>query len=353
MLYLSIFLTALSCGFFSLVRDQKSTVILSRFLFAVLFLFLFLFAGLRAPDVAPDYLNYISWLYQTGTSPESIFEEFKDPGFLLTFSFIHWLGLPDYVFFSFVALISLYAKSIFSNIALRSSFSYLLFFMIFSRFYIVQDMVQVRVGIAIALASCGMIFFYIEQKAKGIIFYFLALGFHLSVIAFLPCFALVMLGFRYVGRVGIAVLLGSSFALNSIISGFADHLSGFSRLAPYINGEYHTSQLSLLSFYFVTRITLVVWVLISLYQKLTEVERFFLTLSAIGLALQISLSWNDSFSLRAAEIFGFFDMASFVMLMRLFGYRSRFLYWLMLVGMAAVFYVSSLKMVEDYRSVFS
>ena len=77
------------------------------------------------------------------------------------------------------------------------------------------------------------------------------------------------------------------------------------------------------------------------------------TITAIGLALQISLSWNDSFSLRAAEIFGFFDMACFVMLMRLFDYRSRFLYGLMLVGMAAVFYVSSLKMVEDYRSVFS
>ncbi|TVT90124.1 EpsG family protein [Pseudomonas sp. RGB] len=353
MLYFLVFFTALSCGFFSLVRDQKNIVILSRPLFAVLFLFLFLFAGLRAPDMAPDYLNYISWLYRVGTSPESIFEEFKDPGFLLTFSFIHWLGLPDYVFFSFVSLISLYAKSIFSNIALRGCFSYLLFFMIFSRFYIVQDMVQVRVGVAIALASCGMMFFYTGQKTKGLIYYFLALSFHLSVITFLPCFALVMLGFRFVGRVSIVVLLGLAFALSTLISGFADRLSGFSRLAPYINGEYHTSALSLFSFYFITRMTLVTGILIVLYQRLTEAERFILSLSAIGLALQISLSWNDSFSLRAAEIFGFFDMACFVMLMRLFDYRSRFLYGLMLVGMAAVFYVSSLKMVEDYRSVFS
>lgn len=353
MLYLLIFLTALSCGFFSLVRDQKNITAISRVLFAVLFLYLVLFAGLRASDVAPDYLNHIDWLYRVGTSPESIFEEFKDPGFLLTFSFIHWLGLPDYVFFSLVALISVYAKSVFSNIVLRGYFSYLLFFMIFSRFYIVQDMVQVRVGVAIALASCGMMFFYTGQKTKGLIFYFLALGFHLSVIVFLPCFALVMLGFRYVGRVGIAVLLGSAFALSTLISGFADRLSGFSRLAPYINGEYHTSALSLFSFYFFSRITLVVTVLIVLYQRLTESERFVLSLSAVGLALQVSLSWNDSFSLRSAEIFGFFDMSCFVMLIRLFDYRSRFLYWLMLVGIATVFYASSLKMVEDYHSVFS
>ena len=353
MLYLLVFLTALMCSFFSLVRSQENIIAISRALFVLLFLFLVLFAGLRAPDVAPDYSNYIDWLYRVGNSFESIFEEFKDPGFLLAFGFIHWFGFPDYIFFCFVAFVSLYAKLVFSNLALRGFFSYLLFFMILSRFYIVHDMVQVRVGVAISLASCGIMFFYMGQRTKGLGLYFLALSFHLSVIVFVPCFALVVLGFRYIGRVGIAVLLGSAFALSTLISGFADRLVGFSRLAPYINGEYHTSALSLLSFYFISRMVLISAILIMLYQRLTDVERFILSLSAIGLVLQISLSWNDSFSLRAAEIFGFFDMACFVMLMRLFDYRSRVFYWLALVGMSAVFYFSSLKMVEDYHWILS
>ncbi|EXF95570.1 hypothetical protein HK44_025340 [Pseudomonas fluorescens HK44] len=353
MLYLSIFLAALLCGFFSLVRDERNMIIFSRTVFAILLLYLVMFAGLRAPDVAPDYFNYIDWLYRVGKSPESIFEEFKDPGFLLTFSFINWLGLPDFVFFSFIAFISLQAKAIFSNVVFRGCFSYFLFFLIFSRFYIVHDMVQVRVGAAIALASCGIMFFYTGQKTKGLIFYFLALSFHFSVMVFLPCFVFVMLGFRYFGRASIAVLLGSAFALSTLISGFTDSLSEFSRLAPYLNGEYHTAALSLFSFYFLVRFTLVVTVLIIFYERLTEVERFVLCMSVVGLALQVLLSWNDSFSLRAAEVFGFFDMACFAMLMRLFNYRSRIIYSLMLVGIAAVFYVSSLKMVEDYHSVLS
>lgn len=353
MLYLVTFFSTALFGLFPFVREEKHSKIIAGILFSFLLLFLVLFAGLRGAKVAPDYFNYIDWLYSVGLSVDTILQEFKDPGFLLTFSLIHWVGLPDFVFFTLIAFLSLQAKLIFSKEIFRGYFAYFLFFLIFARFYIVHDLVQVRVGVAVALASCGVIFFYRRQVAKALLFYCLGLSFHLSVVMFLPFIILIMFGFRYFSRLQLVTLLTASFVLSSLIAGLSSQLMGFSRLAPYLNGEYHTNALSLFSFYFLVRLALISSILTFFYQRLYDIEHFALGMSVVGLAFQMLLSWNDSFSLRTAEIFGFFDMACFVMLMRFLDYRSRLIYGFLLFGIAAVFYISSLKLVDTYASVLS
>ena len=166
MLYLSLFISTALLSIFSFVNDNERTKVIGGILFSFLFVYLVFFAGLRAPEIAPDYLNYIGWLNRVGLSLDTILAEFKDPGFLLAFSLVHWLGLPDFVFFCLIAYLSLQSKVIFSKNIFLGCFSYLIFFLIFSRFYIVHDMVQVRVGAAIALASCGLIFFLERDTSK-------------------------------------------------------------------------------------------------------------------------------------------------------------------------------------------
>jgi hypothetical protein len=100
-------------------------------------------------------------------------------------------------------------------------------------------------------------------------------------------------------------------------------------------------------------LALVATILTFFYKRLLGIEHFTLCMSVVGLAFQMLLSWNDSFSLRTAEIFGFFDMACFVMLMRFFNYRSRLVYGFLLFGIASIFYISSLKLVDAYASVLS
>jgi hypothetical protein len=170
---------------------------------------------------------------------------------------------------------------------------------------------------------------------------------------YLAIFVLLFFGFKKLSRFNIAALLIGAFALSSLISGFSAQLSEISRLAPYLNGEYKTNALSLLSFYVIVRAALIVFILATFYKQLSDIEHFVLCMSAVGLALQILLSWNDSFSLRTAELFGMFDMACFVMLMRFLEYRSKILYGLLLFGIAAVFYMATLKVVDDYASVLS
>ncbi|KAI2694271.1 EpsG family protein [Pseudomonas sp. TNT3] len=350
---MSIFLwTAMGAGF-SFVNDSRALKIFGFIVFCFLTVYLVFFAGLRAPDIAPDYFNYVEWLHRAGKSIDTIAAEFKDPGFLLLFSVVHWLGLPDFAFFCVVAGISILAKSVFSKEVLSGYFSYFIFFLIFSRFFIVHDLVQVRVGVAIALASCALMFFYKGQSLKGLLLFCFGLSFHLSVIMFFPVFILLMSGFKGFSRGLILSIIIASFALSSLISGLSGWLGGFSRLAPYLNGEYQTSALSLLSFYFLIRLSIISFILLAFYQVLSDVERFVLSISVIGLALQILFSWNDSLSLRTAELFGFFDMVTFVMLMRFFDCKSKIVYGVFLFAIAGAFYASSLKIIDAYASVLS
>jgi hypothetical protein len=214
-------------------------------------------------------------------------------------------------------------------------------------------MVQVRVGVAIALASCGLVFAFKGRMLKGLLFFCFGLSFHLSVIMFFPVFLLRLFGFKGFSRGAIVVVVLCSFALTSLISGLSGWLGSFSRLAPYLNGEYQTSVLSLLSFYFLIRLVIVGFILVTFYKFLSEIERFVLSLTVMGLALQILFSWNDSLSLRTAELFGFFDMVTFVMLLRFFDYKSRAAYAFFLLLVAGAFYSSSLKIIDAYASVLS
>lgn len=353
MLYVAIFLWAVISAVFSFINYSKALKVIGGIVFCFLCFYLVFFAGLRAPDIVPDYLNYVDWLHRAGQSIDTIVNEFKDPGFLLLFSVVHALGLPDFTFFCIVASVSILAKFIFSKEVLNGYLAYFVFFMIFSRFYIVHDMVQVRVGVAIALASCALIFFFKGQIIKGLFFLCLGLSFHLSVVMFFPVFLMLVFGFKGFSRGTIVAVLLCSFALTSLISGLSGWLGGFSRLAPYLNGEYQTSALSLISFYFLIRVMIVSFILVGFYQFLSDVEKFSLSLTVIGLALQILFSWNDSLSLRTAELFGFFDMVTFVMLMRFFTYKSGVAYALFLFAVGAVFYTSSLKIIDAYASVLS
>lgn len=353
MLYVSIFLwAAISAGFSFFNRSEVQKVI-GGVLFCFLAVYLVFFAGLRAPNIAPDYLNYVDWLHRAGQSIDTIANEFKDPGFLLLFSVIHWLDLPDFTFFCIVAGISILAKFIFSKEVLNGYLTYLIFFLVFSRFYIVHDLVQVRVGVAIALASCGLVFAFKGRMLKGLLLFCFGLSFHLSVIMFFPVFLLLLFGFKGFSRGAILAIVLCSFALTSLISGLSGWLGSFSRLAPYLNGEYQTSVLSLLSFYFLIRLVIVGFILVTFYKYLSNVERFVLSLTVMGLALQILFSWNDSLSLRTAELFGFFDMVTFVMLLRFFDYKSRAAYAFFLLLVAGAFYSSSLKIIDAYASVLS
>ncbi|TWR92319.1 EpsG family protein [Pseudomonas saxonica] len=306
-----------------------------------------IFAGFRSPDIAPDYLNYVSWLKSIQEN-NLFFDEMKDPLFVGTYLVINDLGFSDTSFFFLIALLSLGFKYLFSKFVFDNKYVLMILFLILSRFYIPHDFIQVRVGLAIGLASCGLILFFKGRRFLGSLLYLIGLGFHLSVSIFIPVFFMLILNLQLKSRLVLSALIISSFMLSFVLPNAINIFANVERVTPYLNGGYATTATPLFSFYFMSRFFLIVLIITVYLERLSAVEKFVTLMSILGLCIQIMLSWNDAFSLRFAELFGFFDMAMFCMMYRFFDSKSKLIYSLGLMIMSFIYYYSSLKLVSEY-----
>lgn len=331
--------------FFAKKSDVKKILLIC---FAVMCVAYGLLAGLRAPTVDPDYMNYLSWLGRLERQPSLMFSEFKDPGFQLLYLAVDVLGLGHLFFFVLVALFSLFFKAYFSRLVFSGRFAMLVFFMVFARFYIAHDFIQIRAGLAVAIASSAMILCYDQRRAAASALYLLALSMHAAVFAMLPLYLVFMIRRFAIPRFLQFSILLSAFSVLLFVPFLVAHLSAFARIAPYVSGEYQTTQISLFSIYFLVRLLFCLYFLVVLYSLLTDAERFIVLMSVVGLAFQISFSWNDTLGLRFAEVFGFFDMAMLCLLVKYLNFNSRLLFFLGMILLAAVFFLSSLKLVGPY-----
>ncbi|NWL44940.1 EpsG family protein [Pseudomonas alloputida] len=331
--------------FFSKGRSVKAILLLLLAVFCIAYALL---AGLRGGGVDPDYVNYVSWLARLDRQPSLVFGEFKDPGFQLLYLAVSELGLGHAFFFVLVAFISLAFKAYYARHVFAGRFAMLVFFMIFARFYIVHDFIQIRVGLAIAIASCAMILCYEQRRVAAMMLYLLAASFHAAVLAMFPLFLIFLIRQFSIPRILQLGILAGAFLMLLVLPLAVSHLAAFSRIAPYLSGEYHTTKISLFSIYFIVRFCFAMFLIVVVYPSLEGGQRFLLLMSVIGLAYQIAFSWNDALGLRFAEVFGFFDMAMLCLLIKYLDFNSRLLFFLGLVMLGGVFYASSLKLVNPY-----
>lgn len=316
--------------------------------FAIMCLSFALLAGLRAPTVDPDYMNYLSWLERLSNDPGLVISEPKDPGFQALYVALDYLGLNIEAFFALIALLSLGFKAYYARQVFDGRFAMLVFFMVFARFYIIHDFIQIRVGVAIAIASCALILAFDQRRWAALALYMLAVSFHAAVLAMSPAFFLFFVSRFRVPRYWQVMILLGAVVLLGLVPLAVQHLSMFGRIAPYLSGEYKTTSISLFSIYFLVRLVFVLFLLIFVYHLLNGFERFLVFMSTLGLSFQIAFSWNDALALRLAEVFGFYDMAMLCLFLKFLNFRSRLLFMLLLLCLASVFYISSLKLVSAY-----
>lgn len=343
---LAIFILGLLGGgvYFKDTQAEKGSVVLIAFIIVVS---LAVMAGIRSPDIAPDYQNYIGWLEGVRNN-NSFFDEIKDPLFVGLFLAVKELGFSDVLFFCLIAFLSLIFKYVFSRNIFDGKYCLGILFLILSRFYISHDFIQIRVGLAIGLSSVGLVFFYKARRALGSALYLAGIGMHMSVIIFSPIYIMLFFNIRHLSRRALACILLASVALSLLFPSSIEYLSNIGRLAPYLNGDYATSAIPLFSFYFMSRCIIVLLLLIFLFDQLQEIEKFVLFMSLLGVSVQLMLSWNDALSLRFAEVFGFFDMAMLFIMFRFLDSESKIIYGCGLLLMSAIYYYSSLKLVQDY-----
>lgn len=167
---------------------RNSKVIIIYALTAVLILF----AGLRAAGVDRDYKNYqyyfsvIPEIQYLVLDPKTYFAAVSiEPSFMLFASITKlftYNGLPFLIFVYASISISLKIESIL-KISDRPILTTLLYF---STIFMLQDMTQIRVGIALGFAFLSIVASNERKLIKYIIFILIGIFFHYSVIFFAP-----------------------------------------------------------------------------------------------------------------------------------------------------------------------
>lgn len=171
-----------------LTRNSKEIIVYA--LMAVLILF----AGLRAPGIDRDYKNYqyyysiIPEIQYLILDPKTYFDAASiEPTFMILASITKlfiYNGLPFLIFI--YALISISLKT--ESILKISDHPLLTLLLYFSTIFLLQDMTQIRVGIALGFAFLSIVASKERKLIKYAIFIIIGIFFHYSVIFFAPIY---------------------------------------------------------------------------------------------------------------------------------------------------------------------
>jgi hypothetical protein len=318
-------------------------------MFLLLFLpLLTLFAGLRSAQVDRDYENYLSWFQTIASGPLSVSDWIKDPAFvLISFPFAR-LGMHYAVALTVMVGLALSAKLLFAEFAGVGRWLTLFVYLAVCRFFLVQEMTAIRVAAAIPLMSFSILMAHRRRYIPASITYVIACTFHLSALLALPVIILIRAGVRFRSVWWIISLLPLGIVLELSLERIFVFLSALDRISPYF-GE--TEGISLISIYFLARLFILLLLLVH-WRKLNEEQHLITFCAAFGLFVQGVFYSNEVLALRAAEVFGLFDVLMFMIPL---GYLRRvisFGYAAVLIVLGAIFFMSGMKIVQPYNWIF-
>ncbi len=336
-----------------LAKDAEWRSSLQRLYLPILAFFLIAVAGLRSAQIDRDYVNYLSW-FETLTSGALTWTDFgKDPAFvIITYPFaklhINYAGALTL----FIA-IALVAKLAFAKLASNSTWLTLFVYLMVCRFFLVQEMTAIRVAAAIPFLSLAILLVYRKKKKLGLLCYLAAVAFHLSALIALPLLVLTYCNVRFRSIWWILCLVPAGIAVAVSLRSVLELVANFDRLSPYFgeNAEVQTFAISLLSVYFLVRITILIlatW----FWRELSDEERLIAFCSACGVFFQAVLYSNDVLALRVSELFGLFDILLFLIPLNHWRRIPALCYLCFLVAMGAEFFVSSASLIKPYDWIF-
>ncbi|MHA6604770.1 EpsG family protein [Photobacterium damselae] len=329
------------------MNENRTIINLYKFYTIFLILLAIMFSGFRYNDIDHDYNSYLTWLSDVDKNFSFYFFQGKDIGFISLYKIVSFFNENVVCFFTLIATISILAKFIFCKLSFNGKYLGVLFLLVFSRLYLVQEFTQVRVAIAMGIASCSILLWEDNRKKTSIILMLVSMTFHISVIL-IPFLYCIFCNFKFIKNKSVLFSLPILAYLLSRFGFELMHLIGGRRIDSYINGSYETTKISLLSFYYLIRFFVFYFILLMFYDFLEKKEIVFLYFLSCSLFLQVFFAWNDVFSLRFIEVLGLFDLAAIVIPLRYLSSQLKYLYFFMLIIISFLFFYSSLKIVLPY-----
>jgi len=351
--YYFIYFAALGGVPICLIDDVPLRRRCQKYYFFALVALLVLFAGLRSSDVDRDYTNYFGWFNGIAVGELAPLDLLKDPAFVIISYLIASVGWSYVAVTLIYAAVSVGAKLFFSRMVSAGRWLTLFFYLVLCRSFIRHEMTQTRAGVAIALMSISIYLAFRGEKRKAGYVYFTALLFHLSVLIGLPVLVLTWRGFRIRSRLWLALLVPLAIVLKYALQNVLQLFAAFSRVTPYLNGGYETTQVRVFTAYFVIRVAALLVAVLIYWERLSAEQRLAALCSSIGIFLLISLSANDALALRSADIFGLFELVVFMVPMHFMKGHLRIVYAIVIILLGLGFFQASLDLIGPYQWIFA
>ena len=179
----------------------------------------------------------------------------------------------------------------------------------------------------------------------------IAVCFHISALIGLPVLVLAIAGVRFISRLWILSLVPIGIVGSVVLKPLWDILENLSRTSDYLNGTRDIEPLRLLSVYLIIHLMILGFVFVAFWKTTSPMNRMIIFCSSFGLFLQLLLSSNAGLALRSSEVFGLFDMALFMIPFSHLKKNSVSIYLLFILILGAIFFASSLKIVQPYQWV--
>lgn len=313
-----------------------------------LIIVLSLFSGLRSQTTDPDYLNYIDWLSSDVSIQDWTVLLRKDPIFQIIGIFFR-SNEEDLVYLMLaISITSLSIKiRILKSPDYRGLLGLGLLFLI-SRFFLVHEFTQVRVALAISLATLALIYSLEERKILALIIFALGVFTHASTIVLTPLF-LYSYSENLRGRSLFGGLVVALLAFLFLYDLYSEDI--IARISPYFSEEFDVKSNSLLSFYFLIKVAAVAFLLLQ-WRYLNRGMRLAMIACLYGIILTIIFIKNDVLSLRLSELTAIFDC---ICLAHIFIFNSgkyRFLGLGYAIFLSAIFFKSVTGIVNEYHIIY-
>ena len=325
-------------------------------------LLLALFAGLRAPYIDKDYLNYengLVYIEDVNSQTEDSFIPFFEPGFYLLAVTAKWLFPAHFVaaIMMFYALASVAMKV--TSIRLMAINPFMVLLMYFSQYFLLHEMTQIRIGLA-----AGMFFIGLYQYCNGRKDFFIA---SVAVATFLHYSSLLYLLVLLIdpvsfNRFRLLALLALTFVLSLVklpLLGLVNIFGGqyFSKLDNYLklveSGQ--AEQINTLNALSLLTLALAVTLVAFIPTEALQRNRFMivhLKILVLSLLILSAMSSLPTIAFRMSELFGVISM--FAVYYLRYVIPNRILAICLMLAMAASYFYVNLfygKLLEPYQNI--
>jgi hypothetical protein len=316
---------------------------------------LVLLPGLRADNVDVDSLDYRNWFDLAVAGSVGIENWLREPAFFSISSLVASLGIAYFGVQLIYAFLALTAKLYFTVYAVPNRWLTLYFYLLFCRFYLIQEFAEIRAGVAIALMSVSIYLLCSGKRKSAIALFLVASTFHWSVLVALPVFILLLAGVKFYSRLWVTLFLPITCIALVGLHVIINALSFIYRLSRYYADPHAADGLNALGLHFIMHIVVVAWVVCFYWKRLSLLQRVATVCTSLGIFLFVTFIQLSAVAYRFEDVFDLFWVLLIIAVLQFSSGMKRLAYILVLVVAGfGLFYVSvAYKYVGPYATVLS